>query len=237
VDDPLVDLARANPALTATILVGFVVLARVFAAAGFDIPRAVALATSADPGAALIGIITTSVPAQLPVIALLFFWWRQAYYAAGRRAAVLTIAEVTAVTAVVFVTPWPITVLFGGGLIIARFLAPRLQRRFDWTARPRLGLAPVDEALTIVAGSIVFFLTSAVMWLPAQRLDLASGPVFGFVIAQDSGFTTVLRQDDRTVIYIRTTDITARSLCAIGGGLGPPLVELARPPAPLPTCP
>lgn len=214
-------------------------MARVFAAARFDVTRALALATSADPAAALIGIVTTFIPGQLPVVALLLISWSRAYYARGRRAAVLDIISIATAATVLFLTPWTIALIFAVAYAAAWLLVPRVLRRTNWKAPPRgpNTLAPVETALVVLASGLLLFLTTSVMWLPAERLQLPGGQLVGYVVRQDGAWTAVLRESDRTIVFVPTTSIGDRSLCQIGSVPAPSLVNIGRPLLPLPSCP
>jgi hypothetical protein len=68
-------------------------------------------------------------------------------------------------------------------------------------------------------------------WLPAETITMSSGARFtGYVLADDGAWVVVLMEDNRTVAYYSSTDITGRQVCQIGAALPmKPLITLTPP--------
>lgn len=64
------------------------------------------------------------------------------------------------------------------------------------------------------------------MWLPTEEISTPEGDTVGYVIGTSFGWMTVLKEDDRTVIVLRSDDVSRRSVCRIGPPSGLPLVAL-----------
>jgi hypothetical protein len=235
VDDPLVDIARRNPAIAASFLGAILILTKAFAATSWCPTQAIALLSASDFGSILTGIAATTVPLLLPTIAILLNYWSRAYYAAKRRAAVTEVVIAFVVIGAFYLTPWLIVVATLIGLYWARRTAGWWQRRVG-AGTVRKGLAPVDEAL-VTAAILVNFLTIPTIWLPAESIQIGSDPATTAYVVRASGdWTTLLRDKDRVVVNVRT-DSLSRQSCEVPSSLGVSIARLLRSDPALPVCP
>ena len=81
------------------------------------------------------------------------------------------------------------------------------------------------------------------MWLPTERLTLSTKNVYyGYVLASDVSWFTVLLAESRTIVYIPADEVVSRSVCQPKmldqPKQHPPLIPwLYHPPPKLPVCP
>lgn len=78
-------------------------------------------------------------------------------------------------------------------------------------------------------------------WLPAEEVRVTgrSDPLVGYVLSTSDGWHVLLNNDPRQIIYLRSVDVTARTVCHIKqpGEFHEPLIELeGAEPAPISTC-
>ena len=80
------------------------------------------------------------------------------------------------------------------------------------------------------------------MWLPAQRIELNTHHAYyGYVLASDAGWFTVLLANSRAIAYLPAPDVVSRSVCQPSMSAqpkqNPPLIPwLYHPPRSLPPC-
>lgn len=80
-------------------------------------------------------------------------------------------------------------------------------------------------------------------WLPIEKIDAKPAETYvGYIVATEGGWHTVLKDSDRTILYIRRGDISSRQVCRAGPPplmVPPPLYQLGtrNPPDLYPQCP
>jgi hypothetical protein len=78
----------------------------------------------------------------------------------------------------------------------------------------------------LLGGLILLFQLVALSdsaWLPAEAISVTSQdvPVVGYVLGEDGGWTSILLDDDRLVILVRTKTIVSRQVCSVKGTWAP----------------
>src|SRR5439155_12053276 len=97
-------------------------------------------------------------------------------------------------------------------------------------------LIPVVSLIVLLATGIgyKFRLTVDAVarpWLPAESLTLAnnSSPrTVGYVLSSDGTWTVIMKESDRRLEIVRTSDVASRVPCRVGPDLGRPLIPLRK---------
>jgi hypothetical protein len=100
--------------------------------------------------------------------------------------------------------------------------------------RPRADLAVLAMFFVL----IIVIIPNA-MWLPSEAIELSdSTSVVGYVLTDNDGRALVLKERDRSLIELRTTDIKSRQPCRLHGSSLPVISYLFGGPIPsIPRCP
>jgi hypothetical protein len=67
-------------------------------------------------------------------------------------------------------------------------------------------------------------------WLPAETVMLAnpSSRIVGYTLSSDGTWTVILKESDRRLQIVRTSEVTSRVPCRVGPDLGRPLIPLRK---------
>jgi hypothetical protein len=137
--------------------------------------------------------------------------------------------------------PWPV-------LFVVPVLAVAMKMvwwLFDRVPAPRPPRSPavrVGAACVVVAVGVATFLWSAVddrPWVAAEKFRVGGVVIVGYPMSE-SEWTTILREDSRTIVRVRSDEIAARALCEVDRSTSLRSVAQVfvndRHPAPYPTC-
>lgn len=138
---------------------------------------------------------------------------------------------------------WPV-----GIIVVLTILILALVSTFSNEAIDPLDLGVALSFLGFIAGTLTIVIISLVivmnftfpfqqplssiperardMWLPAEEIATLEGVTVGYVLGTSDGWVTILKEDDRTVIVVRSDHVSSRSVCRIGPPSGLPLVAL-----------
>ncbi|MEX0826234.1 MAG: hypothetical protein WD184_05735 [Acidimicrobiia bacterium] len=224
-------LVRDHPALVGTTVVFAVVVLKVLAVAEFQPGVASAILGYSDTVVVVLGVLTFTVPLMA---AFAFVRYMARPLPKDQPARAWELAPAPFYGAAFFYTA---TVPMLVGLVVgwlSGFAIGRWRRSRDRAGR---GSTASITALSIM----LFFLAVLVvfgdaMWLSAERIDTADGEhVVGYVLDQGEGWITILIDETRLIVQIRSDDVEARRPCAadsqprsrtisqiIGGSMGPP---------------
>jgi hypothetical protein len=77
-------------------------------------------------------------------------------------------------------------------------------------------LVAVSAAMCLVVAFIGWTLVSAPPWMPSQQYTLTNGQSFaGYEVTEENGILTIIRQTDRSVIFLPESRIEATHLCRV----------------------
>jgi hypothetical protein len=215
--------AASHLGLLVTGFTTVIVALKILFAAAFDLTVAISLASAGGPAAAFSILLQVLPPLSgmvaVLLIALLLF--------GVRHSGVVGLAIVGSVLALL-VAPAVLVVV-----VLGSFVAQVL---FIWATTRK---APRDQApsevpawYAIATGGLFLgtLLALPSHWLPAERIAIAGGdPMIGYVIAVDE-WTTIQREDDRSIILVRSEDVESRGICRFPGyGWGESLAGLLSP--------
>lgn len=214
---------------------------RLMAIAKFDYLSTLAIVSFSDTTSILFGTMLEVLIKGVPVLAIpaMVSWWlyRCVKHRARPKAAEICLFALVAVwsSAVISWQVFAIICLYSAYLAFYGLALPKLENaahvRLDkLSTKPlpeavrklrKLALATIPEVLRAVAvlaiiGLPLFGLISRTPWLPSERVETKASEVFtGFVLKSDDNETVVLRDADRTVLRIASTDLVKRSLCRL----------------------
>lgn len=204
---------RDHPTLAATAVVIVVFVVRVLVIADGSLPTIYGLLTTVDPATLALSTLLTLYPTVLyvaSVVALLTFvdvrrevmdaprWLNYAPY-------------VFALDLIYLSFSWWLVILF---IFVLNASVPLLE---DVRARrrgERLPRRPVLNFIVVGSGLITLVFTTEATWLPVEEIRLRqSESVVGYVLETESEWTSVLLDEDRTLLRVRTSDVLSRELC------------------------
>lgn len=237
--------ARANLGLLATVVAFAFVIVKVFAVSRFETETAVALVSTAGATSVIVGALTSSLTGVLSFAFLFELLSLIDTLSGGRRLFPFQrhfAWNYAIAAAAVSLIPWDalaINVAAALAYLVVRLLAVRRRRRRGEEPSPSSFL-PGSIYVYAGVGLIPLLVTSAVMWLPAERLSIASDRgddvIVGYVVALDQGWATILRDEDRVIVRVDAESVISRTLCAAAGGPARSLAQLvfrdAQPPYP-----
>lgn len=62
---------------------------------------------------------------------------------------------------------------------------------------------------------LAVFLFAAPVWVPAEAIALeGEEPITGYVVGVDAGWTTILVEDDRSILKVRSDEVKERLVCS-----------------------
>lgn len=170
-----------------------------------------ALISNVGPIEILLGTFVTHFPMILFVIALLVTWWGVGSFAVLKTPSVGHAAAATVVVLALLLLPWPFVVILAGAAAF-RFFHQRSR------TAPRTSQRPYYVAAAALA---LLLIADAEPWMPAETFSLRDGSEFvGFAMAEaetSSGWTVILREEDRLVTHVREEEIAGRAPCHLAG--------------------
>jgi hypothetical protein len=227
--------------LSTLLLFGFLLL-KVFSTASFNPSTALGLVNASGPVSVLMGTIAALLP-TLSVMALTY--WVLVLPFTIRLVKIQTNSRLSASYAgliVIFVTLllaalaavtsafWLSALFLLLGLLGGRISYWRNPMRRQLKARANIPhyLLSSDESaiklrrqtrsryIAIVAGLGLLTAFASDLWLPPEAVSLKDGSTFTAYVLNDGGqWTTLLRENDRTILKEKPTDVIERSLCRI----------------------
>lgn len=241
VADPVIDLARANPALTVTALTSAIILVQVLDAARYQPESVLAIVNSAPTASILLGTVVQAVPWVITPLAVAGAAWARAEYQRGRRAAVLYGGSFALFLLAMLIAPAVVVV----GYVLVFGILDRLVTAWRSRRAAKQGRVLVQERLEIVYGLLIVMTLANVIllarpWMPPEAIQLSGQPVVvGYVLSDAGRWMSVLRDSDRQVVRIESTSVVSRTICRVAdSGPLPTLTQLTiSPVAAVKTCP
>lgn len=218
VDDPLVAIATAYPALTVALATGALVVLRLLAVTRNNVDVALGVLQSAGVTDEAIGSALSLLPYAAPGFALVFLDISTSYYRVGRRALVTMYAFLA--TAVMSAVLTPVIVLLGFAVLFGVLAIVRRVRASGGTPPLRRPEHPMAYVLAIVGYPLLLnAITFANPWLPPEVITSRDQAVVGYVTSSDSTWTEVLTYQPRVIHVYKTPEITSRETCELDPGL------------------
>lgn len=184
----------------------------ILAAANYQVSTALALVQAGGLSTVLLAFTVVALPFMVLIACVLLFRLYLDFRAARRPTSLVGIALATAVVIAFFVSSFSIAVLLGS-LLIVEFAYAEFRRWRNPHWQPMRWPTPVKYGMPI----LVNVLALAVLgwsWAPDEQIELIDGTtLIGSVMGQDDGWTTVLRDEDRLVVYIPASGIASRAIC------------------------
>jgi hypothetical protein len=187
-----------------------------------DARVAAALVTDASAFAFTVSALVATVPFAIASMAMLFSVltlflvltrprWRTPLRIV---ASVVLVAVVTLIAArVLYVVSFLVLLVafFMVAIWIGDFLDefPAKEIADDPNARRNLGIV----AGLVILGQVVTIFVNHSPWLPAENVYVSGSPIAAYVIADDGSWTKLLTERTRTILIVRSQEITARALC------------------------
>lgn len=200
--DPLTQWAANHATLLLTVALFVLVVIRVLRVSAFDPATAAALVREIGIVSIVIGALVLSLPGLLQSAAVFL-----AFLALGgpgstvQRRAASTIASVIVLLLSV-VLPWLQLIFF----LILLVLIVVVWRRVKWPL----------ELFAVVAVLVSSLLDVSEVWLPPEDVLLTDGRrVTGYVLSVEPEWTTLLREDDRAILLVKTKEVEERSVCNV----------------------
>lgn len=223
--------ALSTEPVQATLLASSFLILKVLLVAKGDILAGLAVLQSSPTVTVIIGAVLSAIPVigAVIVVAILYglgcgVWgWR------SLRDPIAILISVTALTAWILLTPWPVFVLTFLGLLVG------ILDRVFWSRQTRRSgndISFTRVRLVVVAVLCILALLpvgediAIAMWLPREELHLqrsekpATQPqgqqekiIVGYVLHEEGGWTSVLTSGDRTVERLQSNTITSRHVC------------------------
>lgn len=220
-----------HPALAISITFSLLMVLRIVRVAQFDTSTAAAIATTADAVSVVLGTLMFVLP--------LFFgflfvhlsladrpWWPipkvgEGWYRIGRLTPLglylLFVGMYQVPRSMVFVSAG----LLMAFLLVGEWLYQRAQKR------GKSFKIPLEYILTPLLAPV---LLAPNVWLPSEVLYMTGtrAPEVGYVLDDAGGYLTVLREEGRNVVRLRSSDVTRRQICDVDPLGGKPLFSLAN---------
>lgn len=212
---PFVEWGRGHALALWAVALFALLVAKVLVVSRGNPETALTLARNASSLDVLVQIAMTVVPIWLPLVFVYLLWYSVATNRVGRAAVPLGfIAALSLVVspwwAVAFAT-FLLAVQYGIHRILARNAARKGEAfRFDWDVQLLTSMATLA-----VAG--LYFVITPFVWLPPERVTLANGDEDTYyVVSTDGGWTTLLREEGRSVSIVPSAEIVSRQVCSLG---------------------
>lgn len=179
------------------------VLLKLSRVAQFEPSTSVALIRAAGPVQVLLGSLLVQLPLLL---AILFFqttlWLIDSVFTSKGFESKHSYAAMVLLV-LLMVMPWRASAV---GVIAG--LSYLGYRRFR---KPSSAVWPFWSIL------LVYVALGSQVWLPAEQIRLSSADVLvGYVVSQEAEWTSVLKESERTIVQVRTTQIIGRRVCNLG---------------------
>jgi hypothetical protein len=231
--DPLLRLTAAHPAVAIAVGSAALVVTKLVLVARLDTTTALALAMAAGPANIVLGVAIQLWPLLLVVLAIGLGWWLVRVAARGQATwlSLLVVALVLLAT----VSFLPLVLLVPAILLIGAdaFYVSRTRRAGK---EPE---APIDTfGRFLYAIAAAGLITTGGLWLPKEILTIGHQTYVGYVVAEQGTWVSVLRDEDRLLLWVRSEDVHSRQLCS-GDSYLLSLADVAEatPRPPLPECP
>lgn len=248
----------SNLPLTIGILSALFIACRILSFAEFNIETAYAILQEGGTAAVLIGAGLQS----LPLIVIPTMGYFVAFHKPFRSRdtfiqAILLFILIVSLITVIFVVPLILLVItllsFLVGILTSEFQTGKqlgtsseeegakqnLATRREANARAkreRNARSMIVACIGILFALGVMFNTSG--WLPTERLTMHNRTISGFVLSISNGYYAILLIKPREVIYINSSEVTNKSLCAAQASwFRKPLSYLFYKPYNYPSCP
>lgn len=187
---------------------------------GGDVSLFLVLLRSLNLTAAILGTVVLMIPVLLTVAAVVLATDRSARTAATtiwhRHRRLLLIVMPIVFIFVIYTVPWT-TLAFLGAVLLALTAYYLLRRR----SRARKGRphkvasrTDPDSFVSVIAVVAIFLITPSNMWLPLERVSLASAATrTAYVLEHDGDWTTLLTVE-REALTVKSSTIRGREVCA-----------------------
>jgi predicted PurR-regulated permease PerM len=229
-----------HPARTAAAIGTCVVIYKLLVAAQFNTTIALALASTGNPPAMLLGVAVASLPAVV-VPSLLgsgcadLVGRRHARRPISRSLVFLFVVGSFALATISFelvATMFGLLVL----LIVIDPVVQRLERRLERPDASQDAVVRNSDALFVLMAGLftVFMLAVPGVWLPREVVTFGSVSTSGYVINVSDGWVAFLTDHERLLVYHPMSEMTSRKLCEQGSRTLPELLGRG---AVLPACP
>ena len=202
---PIRDVLNQHVGLITTTFIFVFVITQVLVVSRMNVTTATTIISSAGAVDVALGVLTASYSAVILILLFAVDAWRAitnwspfpVYLEAG-----LLIA------ALIFVP-------FIGALILIAILVV-FNLGDVWLERWR-GVQPERWRAggnSAIAVFLAVFLFAAPVWVPAEAIALqGKEPITGYVVGMDAGWTTILVEDNRSILLTRSDEITERFVC------------------------
>ncbi|MPZ53322.1 MAG: hypothetical protein GEU79_11440 [Acidimicrobiia bacterium] len=225
---PIKDGLTDHTGLVLTTMAFVLLVLRVLATARFEVGTALAILAVSDPVTVALGTLAFLIPVVLMIalaahhLSTSTCWVVSPIWDSAFQVILGGLILVFAPAILLILIPIYFAVL----VLDAKLLGKRLRQ----SSVVKLG----TYWLIMVLWLVVF---SSDMWLPSEVIEVVgSEPAIGYVLSDGDRWTSVLLEEDRSVVHYRSLDVISRSICEIPGDPAPTLIEwlLSEPRAP--TC-
>lgn len=222
---PLASIWVDHLGLAVSGVIAVIIAARVLAVAHYSPTTALVLISTVGTGQLLVGALVKAFPFGLMVISLVLQSFWVGSRAEDKRLATWGLAG--AATLLVVFAPWTVVVVTAALTlltltpILRTLLSPSLSTsRREYLAFLLRGSSETDTQPSqgvhvgvFIALLVLWFASTQDAWLPAERLDLPTGVVSGYVLGTQDSEYVVLVAGDRHIMRIPATSVRARAYC------------------------
>lgn len=214
--DPFLQLVGRHSGLVTSALVFMFLIVKVVRVAKGNLITAQELVNIVGPASVIVGALTAVLPVLLAQ-AFVFLWVLSWTDGLDRRmrAGLIEVAFLLSLIGL-YVLPWILEV----GLLF--FTLGHALYRIK--VRPRLSRQPPNGLrATWLPAVVLLFLVSADPWIPAVTVDVGHPPsvLVAYVLKNDGGWTTLLRESDRSILILPSAEVGRRYVCRkTDGNLG-----------------
>lgn len=212
--DPILRLVSRNPLATWATVAFLLFAANALSVAHGSGTNALALVTTTSVQSTIIGLALALIPYAAATTATML-WLLMAeggweHVPGLGTAPLLGVTAIAATVAAAFLAPWTTFVLFVLFTAWGLRTIIRLHRRGLRAAKAAtlLYLLPIG-----VTG--IYLVMLGTMWLPTERLTLASGVEVAYVLRDDGRWVGYLRDSDREVIWTHSQAVLGREVCGV----------------------
>jgi hypothetical protein len=230
----LADFVLEHLALVTTTAVFILVIAEVLAVARMNVATALTIVATSGAVEVALAIIVSSYWAVILLLYLTADAWRRIARRAERSTATPIKTQAFFGAIAVAVVAWQAVVM-----VIALAAGFGYMDRW-WEQKRGIGPEPWTGSGTAAFGLfILLFIIAPTVWLPTEVIstDDLKDPVVGYVLATEDGWTSVLRDEDRSVLRFKSQTVTDRVICTPASqSHGRSLVELLLDPSIVVSC-
>jgi hypothetical protein len=240
-------------AIISVAAVTIISIARLLIVSNYQTPIAIAVAASNGTVSTLTGTLVPLVPLFLPLTTQLLALCALGAMLFGLRVRFhLFFATATAFFSTIFVTPTKLSldealrsasglevwalVLFFSIFVVGIFVNLRVHVMEFTTGSAFVVILMVITVTVPTVASYSFPSLSEIrhipdvlhrVWLPAEIIGMNDGSEYvGYVLKTDGVWTTILWDSDRSIVIVRSQNITSRTICRIGSPDGLPLISV-----------